>query len=96
MAEGAGARVAGIDLPRAEARGGTSSRLTAGAAGSAPMSTNLIRVHVMERILAEGTGFGTHPIQGRARVLGDLLPDAADIHSSDLSLIHISEPTRPY
>lgn len=66
--------------------------LTAGAAGSAPMSTNLIRVHVMERIIAEGTGFGTHLIQGRARVLGDPLPDAADIHSSDILVVYQTTP----
>lgn len=61
--------------------------LTAGAAGSAPMSTNLIRVQVIERVLGEGVGFGTHPVQGRARVLGETLPDPADITTSDILVV---------
>jgi pyruvate kinase len=66
--------------------------LTAGAAGSAPLSTNLIRVHVMERILAEGAGFGTQCVQGQARVLGGTLPDAAAIHTSDILVVPNTTP----
>lgn len=66
--------------------------LTAGAAGSAPLSTNLIRVHVMERIIAEGAGFGTHSVQGQARVLGETLPDAAEIHASDILVLRQTTP----
>jgi len=66
--------------------------LTAGAAGSAPMSTNLIRVHVVERILGEGAGFGTHAVQGQARVLGEMLPDPADIHTSDILVVRQTSP----
>ena len=66
--------------------------LTAGAAGSAPMSTNLIRVHVMERILGEGTGFGTHSVQGQARVLNETLPDAEDIHTADILVVQHTAP----
>jgi len=58
--------------------------MTAGSAGSAPGTTNLIRVQIVERILASGTGIGQESAQGQVRIIGDALPDEAEIRSSDI------------
>jgi pyruvate kinase len=61
--------------------------VTGGAAGSAPGTTNLIKVQVIERILTRGTGIGDHAIQGRIMLIGDVLPDALDIKASDILVV---------
>jgi pyruvate kinase len=66
--------------------------ITAGAAGSAPLSTNLIRVHVVERILCRGTGVGSRCVQGEARVLGTPLLDPSEIRGSDILVICRTTP----
>jgi len=58
--------------------------MTAGSAGSAPGTTNLIRVQIVERILASGTGIGQESAQGQVRIIGDAPPDEAEIRSSDI------------
>jgi len=61
--------------------------VTGGAAGSAPGTTNLIKVQVVERILTSGTGIGERSIQGQVRLIGDTLPDAVDIAASDILVV---------
>jgi len=58
--------------------------MTGGSAGSAPGTTNLIRVQIIERVLTRGTGIGSQAVHGEARIIGDVLPDAADIKASDV------------
>jgi len=58
--------------------------VTAGAAGSAPGTTNLIKVQVIERILTSGIGIGNQAIHGQVRLIGDILPDVADIKAGDV------------
>jgi pyruvate kinase len=58
--------------------------VTGGAAGSAPGTTNLIRVQVIERILARGTGVGGKSVQGYARLVGDQLPAEEDVKPDDI------------
>jgi pyruvate kinase len=43
--------------------------ITAGAAGSAPGTTNLMKVHVIERILVHGQGLGEQVVSGRVQRL---------------------------
>jgi pyruvate kinase len=58
--------------------------MTAGAAGSRPGTTDLIRVQVIERVLLEGTGIGDQPVHGEIRIIGDTLPNASEVKSSDI------------
>ena len=58
--------------------------LTAGAAGSPPGTTNLIKVQVIEHVLASGRGIGERIVHGQVRLIGHVLPPAADIHPSDV------------
>lgn len=57
---------------------------TGGAAGSAPGTTNLIKVQEVERILVTGTGIGNERVQGHVRQIGDQLPAESAISSSDI------------
>lgn len=43
--------------------------ITAGAAGSAPGTTNLMKVHIIERVLVRGQGLGEQVVSGRVRRL---------------------------
>jgi len=61
--------------------------VTAGAAGSPPGTTNLIKVQIIERILGTGTGIGDHAIHGQIRLIGDVLPHASDIGASDVLVV---------
>ncbi len=58
--------------------------MTAGAAGSTPGTTNLIRVSVIERVLAKGTGIGNQAVHGEVRMVGDTPPDVSEVKSSDI------------
>lgn len=58
--------------------------MTAGAAGSTPGTTNLIRVQVIERVLAEGTGIGDQSVHGEIRIIADVPPDVSEVKSSDI------------
>jgi pyruvate kinase len=58
--------------------------MTAGAAGSTPGTTNLIKVQVIERVLVQGIGIGNQPVHGEIRIIGDPLPDASEIKRSDI------------
>ena len=61
--------------------------MTAGSAGSLPGTTNLIKVQVVERILARGQGIGTSPAHGQVRHIGDVLPSPSAVSSSDVLVI---------
>ncbi len=58
--------------------------ITGGAAGSAPGTTNFIKVQTIERILGRGTGFGNRSVQGYARLIRDELPNPEDIRPNDI------------
>lgn len=58
--------------------------MTAGAAGSAPGTTNLIKVQSIERILARGTGIGEQAVRGEIRIIGDIPPDVTQVRSSEI------------
>jgi pyruvate kinase len=58
--------------------------VTGGAAGSAPGTTNLIKVQVIERILTRGTGLGNKRVQGYTRLISDELPALEDIRPTDI------------
>ncbi len=61
--------------------------VTGGAAGSAPGTTNLIKVQVVERILVSGTPIGGDTVQGRVRLVRDTLPDPEDVVASDILVV---------
>jgi pyruvate kinase len=61
--------------------------VTGGAAGSAAGTTNLIKVQVVERILTSGMGIGGNAVQGQARLIGDPLPESAEIMPSDILVL---------
>jgi pyruvate kinase len=61
--------------------------VTGGAAGSAPGTTNLIKVQVIERVLAQGTGIGDHAVEGQIKLIGENLPDLLDIKASDILVV---------
>jgi len=48
--------------------------VTAGAAGSAPGTTNLMKVHILDRVLTRGVGVGERRVLGRVRRLEAPLP----------------------
>jgi pyruvate kinase len=58
--------------------------VTGGAAGSAPGTTDVIKVQVIEHVLTRGAGIGDHAVHGQIRLIGDVLPDALDINASDI------------
>nr|MBC7245166.1 pyruvate kinase [Chloroflexota bacterium] len=60
---------------------------TGGAAGSAPGTTNLIKVQEVERILATGVGIGSSRVQGQLKLIRDILPNPQDITSSDILVV---------
>jgi len=61
--------------------------VTAGAAGSPPGTTNLIKVQIIERVLLKGTGIGNHAVQGKVRLISDALPPVSDIDTSDILVV---------
>lgn len=58
--------------------------ITGGAAGSAPGTTNLIRVHVVEKVLGQGQGFGTAVVTGRVRIVTEETAASTAIHPGDI------------
>ncbi len=61
--------------------------VTGGAAGSAPGTTNLIKVQVVERILVSGTPIGGNVVQGQVRLMRGTLPDPEDVMASDVLVL---------
>jgi len=58
--------------------------VTAGAAGSAPGTTNLMKVHTIERVLVRGVGVGSGRVAGRVRRLEPPLPPDVRIHHDEI------------
>ncbi|MBC7261704.1 MAG: pyruvate kinase, partial [Chloroflexi bacterium] len=67
---------------------------TGGAAGSAPGTTNLIKVQEVERILVTGTGIGNNRVHGQVRLIRDTLPEPTSISSADILVV--SHTTREH
>jgi pyruvate kinase len=61
--------------------------VTGGAAGSAPGTTDLIKVQVVERILTTGQGVGAEPAQGHVRLLDKSLPAPEEIAATDVLVL---------
>jgi pyruvate kinase len=61
--------------------------VTGGAAGSAPGTTDLIKVQVVERILTTGQGIGVEPAQGHVRLLEKPLPRPEEIAGTDVLVV---------
>jgi pyruvate kinase len=58
--------------------------VTAGAAGSAPGTTNLMKVHNVERVLVRGIGLGTQRVAGRVRRLEPPLKPDVQVHDDEI------------
>jgi pyruvate kinase len=58
--------------------------VTAGAAGSAPGTTNLMKVHNVERVLVRGIGLGTQRVTGRVRRLEPPLDADVQVHDDEI------------
>lgn len=67
---------------------------TGGAAGSAPGTTNLIKVQEVEHILVTGTGIGNERVQGQVKLIRALLPEASTISNADILVL--SHTTREH
>jgi pyruvate kinase len=61
--------------------------VTAGAAGSLPGTTNLIRVQVVERVLVHGEGIGHSVVHGQIKFIGTALPSTSDVGASDVLVV---------
>lgn len=58
--------------------------ITAGAAGSAPGSTNLMKVHVIQRALAHGIGMGDRIVSGIVRVVEPPVPEYINLGANEI------------
>ncbi len=58
--------------------------ITAGAAGSTPGTTNLIKLQLIEHVLARGQGLGDQKVRGRIRKLRSPLPANIQIDVDDI------------
>lgn len=62
--------------------------ITAGSAGSTPGTTNLIKIRLIEQVLATGQGLGDQKARGRVRKLRPPLPATLKIQPSDVVVAH--------
>ncbi len=62
--------------------------ITAGTAGSTPGTTNLIKVQLIEEVVARGLGLGDHKVRGRVRKLAPPLPANLQLHDKDIVVAH--------
>ncbi|HEY64992.1 MAG TPA: pyruvate kinase [Caldilineae bacterium] len=58
--------------------------ITAGSAGSAPGTTDLMKVQEIARVLARGQGLGSHPVLGRIRRLEPPLPSDIRVEPNEI------------
>ena len=67
--------------------------VTAGAAGSAPGTTNLMKVHIIERVLARGVGVGERRVLGRVRRLEAPLPPDVRVDPDEIVVTSCTDRT---
>ncbi len=67
--------------------------LTAGTAGSPAGSTDLMKVHVIKRILCSGTGIGNQTVTGRVRILNGPLDPALEVESDEIIVAERTDRT---
>ena len=67
--------------------------VTAGAAGSAPGTTNLMKVHTIERVLVRGVGVGSGRVAGRVRRLEPPLEPDVLIHHDEIVVTTCTDRT---
>jgi len=60
--------------------------ITAGSAGSAPGTTDIMKVHPVEKILGQGTGLGDKVIRGRVRRLEGPLPRGLRLDPDEIAV----------
>ncbi len=60
----------------------------AGAAGSAPGTANLLKVQLIEEVLARGIGVGSHKVRGRVRKLRPPIRHDLEIGPNDIIVAH--------
>jgi pyruvate kinase len=64
--------------------------ITGGTPGGKPGTTNMIKVQVVERILARGTGVGERSVVGRARLLGTVPSEGFGIEADEIIVVRES------
>jgi pyruvate kinase len=62
--------------------------ITAGTAGSTPGTTNLIKIQLIEEVVARGLGLGDHKVRGRVRKLAPPLPPDLRLNGNDIVVAH--------
>lgn len=62
--------------------------ITAGTAGSTPGTTNLIKIQLIEEVLARGLGLGDHKVRGHVRKLAPPLPPDLRLDVNDIVVAH--------
>ncbi len=67
--------------------------ITAGAAGSVPGTTNLMKVHVIERILVRGQGLGEQVVSGRVRRLEPPITQPVPLESDAIIVVTKTDRT---
>lgn len=67
--------------------------ITAGAAGSAPGTTNLMKVHVIERVLVRGQGLGEQVVSGRVRRLEPPITQPLPLESEAIIVVTHTDRT---
>ena len=67
--------------------------ITAGAAGSAPGTTNLMKVHIIERILVRGKGLGEQVVSGRVRRLEPPITQPVPLESDAIIVVTRTDRT---
>ena len=67
--------------------------ITAGTAGSTPGTTNLIKIQLIEQVLARGVGMGDHKVRGRVRKLTPPLPVDLHVDLNDIVVAHALDST---
>ncbi|MFZ2489659.1 MAG: pyruvate kinase [Anaerolineae bacterium] len=67
--------------------------ITAGTAGQMTGTTDLIKVAVLAKTLAEGIGVGNNRVIGRVRRLEAPLPDDIKLHSDEIIVTHKTDRT---
>jgi pyruvate kinase len=67
--------------------------LTAGTAGSPAGSTDLMKVHVIKRVLCNGTGIGNQTVTGRVRILNGPLDAALEVESDEIIVAERTDRT---
>ncbi|MBC7223162.1 MAG: pyruvate kinase [Anaerolineae bacterium] len=67
--------------------------ITAGSAGSAPGTTDIMKVHLVEKVLGQGTGLGDKVVRGRVRRLEGPLPPRLRLDPDEIAVASRTDRT---